>query len=68
MKKIERKKYIQGSILILWKENISEEKRKKAIQNFYINNKNLIESMETFEMRKGIDIYEEWVEFQKQVN
>jgi len=68
MKKIERKKYIQGSILILWKENISEEKRKKAIQNFYINNKNLIESMQTFEMRKGIDIYEEWVEFQKQVN
>jgi len=68
MKKIERKKYIQGSILILWKENISEEKRKKAIQNFYINNENLIESMQTFEMRKGIDIYEEWEEFQKQVN
>lgn len=64
MEKEQRQKHIQGCIYILWKENATEEERQDAIQDFYIKNENRIESMQTFEMNKGIDIYEDWKKFQ----
>ena len=67
MEKEIRQKMIQGCIFILWKQNATEEERQEAISNFYVNNENLIESMQTFEMKKGVDIYEEWKDFEKRL-
>lgn len=64
MDKKERKKYIQSGLLILWKEEATEEQRQEALQKLYLDNEEKIFSMQTFEMKKGVDIYDKYKKFE----
>ena len=63
--KKERQKHIQSGLLILWKEDATEEERQEVIQKLYLDNKDKIFNMQTFEMKKGVDIYDKYKKFER---
>ena len=57
------KQLIQTGIFLVWKKEVSEEERQEIMSKFYLDNENQIEHLNTFEMKRGVNISDEFFRF-----